>query len=166
LKEVQITEAISEPVATVQDRARTKAQYAMEITGVATLAEDSGLVVRALNGAPGVFSARYAGEPSDDKANNALLLANMEGIFNREAYYQATICLMLQVHEFYLFEGQCAGSIAHKTSGAEGFGYDPLFIPEGDSRTFGHYPPSEKNTISHRGKAVHLLCNFLNERLR
>lgn len=164
LWEEGITESIPEPYDTFRENAWGKAAYVFGKTGIACFAEDSGLLVPALQGAPGVYSARYAGEPADDTNNNTLLLHNMQGINERAAYYQSTICLMLEQDDIHYFEGQCHGQIAEQAHGQGGFGYDPLFIPQGDTRTFAEYGPDEKNAISHRGKAVADLATYLNDR--
>lgn len=164
LEEAGITEAIPEPFDTFRENAWSKASYVFTKTGIPCFSEDSGLVVPALGGAPGVFSARYAGAPGNDAANNALLLARMQGIQDRAAYYQATICLLLDEHEVHYFEAQCPGTITHSPQGAGGFGYDPLFIPNGHERSFAELGLDEKNKISHRGKALMQLATFLNGR--
>ena len=113
-----------------------------------------------MGGAPGVRSARYAGEQHDFDANNALLLKNLEGESNRTARFRTVIALILGGKE-YLFEGKVEGSIIDHMSGTEGFGYDPMFVPEGDTRTFAEMSAEEKNAISHRGRAVAKLVEFL-----
>ena len=129
------------------------------------MADDSGLEVAALGGAPGVRSARYAGEPSNTPANNALLLKNLDGAKDRTANFTCAIALVDPEGSEHVVEGKCFGTIAHSPSGAEGFGYDPLFIPEGHTRTFGEFPPEEKNSISHRGNALRKLKELLDEKL-
>ena len=118
-------------------------------------ADDSGLEVRALGGAPGVRSARYAGEPSDSAANNALLLANLEGEKDRRANFTCTIALVDPSGVEHVVAGKCHGTIAEKPSaGVNGFGYDPLFIPDGETLSFAEMAPENKNAISHRGRAL------------
>ena len=164
LLEAGITEDIPEPYDTFELNAAAKATYVFEKTGIITFAEDSGLVVGALNGAPGAFSARYAGIPSNDINNTLKLLKDLEGQTNRSAFYQTVICLK-GLDKDYFFEGKCRGSIALVQQGDNGFGYDPIFIPEGYQKTFGELPETLKATISHRFKAVQALITFLNSLL-
>lgn len=118
------------------------------------LADDSGLEVAALGGAPGVRSARYAGEPSDTAANNALLLKNLAGVADRRANFTCAIALVAPDGTERTVEGKCFGTIADAPSGAAGFGYDPLFVPDGFTRSFAELSADEKNAISHRGRAL------------
>ena len=118
------------------------------------LADDSGLEVAALGGAPGVRRARYAGEPSDTAANNALLLKNLTGVANRRANFTCAIALVAPDGTERTVEGKCFGAIADAPSGAAGFGYDPLFVPDGFTRSFAELSADEKNAISHRGRAL------------
>lgn len=132
--------------------------------GAWCLADDSGLEVAALGGAPGVRSARYAGEPSDTQANNALLLKNLQGAADRRANFTCAIALVDPQGGEHIAEGRCFGHISEKPSGAAGFGYDPLFIPDGHTRSFADLSAEEKNEISHRGvalaKARQILSDF------
>ena len=118
------------------------------------LADDSGLEVAALGGAPGVRSARYAGEPSNTANNNALLLKNLEGVADRRANFTCAVALVGPDGREHTVVGRCFGTIAGKPSGAAGFGYDPLFVPDGHSRSFAELTAEEKNAISHRGRAL------------
>lgn len=118
------------------------------------MADDSGLEVRALGGAPGVHSARYAGEPSDTAANNALLLKNLDGVGDRRARFTCCCALVDPSGEEMVVHGHCPGRIAEKAAGVEGFGYDPLFIPDGYDKSFAELSADEKNAISHRGRAL------------
>lgn len=118
------------------------------------LADDSGLEVAALGGAPGVRSARYAGEPSDTAANNALLLKNLDGVADRRANFTCAVALVGPDGREHTVVGRCFGTIAESPSGAAGFGYDPLFVPDGHSRSFAELTAGEKNAISHRGRAL------------
>ncbi len=118
------------------------------------MADDSGLEVAALGGEPGVRSARYAGEPSDTAKNNALLLKNLDGITDRRANFTCAIALVDPHGREWTVEGKCFGRIAEQPSGAEGFGYDPLFIPDGFEKSFAELTADEKNVISHRGRAL------------
>lgn len=118
------------------------------------MADDSGLEVKALGGEPGVRSARYAGEPSNTPANNALLLKNLTGIQDRRAQFTCCCALVDPDGIEHIVEGHCPGRIADHASGAEGFGYDPLFIPDGYEKSFAELSADEKNAISHRGRAL------------
>ncbi|RQO32122.1 non-canonical purine NTP pyrophosphatase, RdgB/HAM1 family [Taibaiella sp. KBW10] len=164
LTEAGITEDIPEPYDTFEENALAKAQYAFDKTGLITFSEDSGLVVPALKGAPGVFSARYAGEPRSDARNTAKLLQDLEGYAERDAYYQTTICLVSGAKPMY-FKGTCAGTIAENVQGEGGFGYDPIFIPQGYDQTFGQLSPAVKKSISHRAKAMALFITYIQEGL-
>jgi XTP/dITP diphosphohydrolase len=118
------------------------------------MADDSGLEVEALAGAPGVRSARYAGEPSDTARNNALLLSNLEGVENRRANFTCAVALVDPLGVEHCVEGKCFGRISAEPSGAAGFGYDPLFVPDGKDLSFAELSAAEKNAISHRGRAL------------
>ncbi len=122
--------------------------------GAWCMADDSGLEVDALDGAPGVRSARYAGEPSDSARNNALLLKNLEGASDRSAHFTCAIALIAPDGTEHLAVGRCFGKIALSPSGAGGFGYDPLFLPEGFATSFAELSADAKNAISHRGRAL------------
>lgn len=160
LKEAGIEEEIPEPFFTFEENALAKAKYAYDKTGIVTFAEDSGLVVPALNGDPGVFSARYAGEPKSDLANTEKLLKELEGHTDRAAYYTTIICLA-GLGEVHYFSGRCEGHIATAMRGNGGFGYDPVFIPAGYAQTFGELPASVKSAVSHRAKAMKDFIAFL-----
>lgn len=162
LKEVGITEEIPETGATLDENASQKAHYVYERTGLDCFADDTGLEVEALNGAPGVRSARYATDGHDFAANNRKLLKELEGKINRKARFRTVISLIRGGVEQQV-EGIVSGTIATKESGCEGFGYDPLFIPEGHNTTFAEMTADEKNAISHRGRAVQALVNILRE---
>lgn len=159
-RECGITEDIPETQATLEGNALQKARYLYEHTGRDCFADDTGLEVAALGGAPGVHSARYATDGHDFAANNRLLLKNMEGAADRRARFRTVVALILDNKE-YLFEGIVEGRIAEAESGAEGFGYDPLFVPDGFERTFAEMSAEEKNAVSHRGRAVRKLAEFL-----
>jgi XTP/dITP diphosphohydrolase len=161
LKEAGIFAEIPEPYHTFKENAWAKANYIHQSTGTNCFAEDSGLVVPALNGEPGVYSARYAGEPSNDEANNTKLIDALQHIKDTSAWYQSVICLILD-GDIHYFEGKCEGHLVTKPRGSGGFGYDPLFIPDGFDRTFGEIPLAEKNKISHRGAAMKQFAHFLN----
>ena len=158
--EAGISEEIPETQPTIEGNALQKARYVYEHTGLNCFADDTGLEVEALNGAPGVYSARYAGEHVSYDDNNKLLLKNLAGCQNRKARFRTVIALILDGKE-HLFEGRVEGIIATEPHGEGGFGYDPLFIPEGSQLTFAEMSPEAKNGISHRGRAVAKLVAFL-----
>ena len=142
-----------------------KARFAHERTGLACIADDSGLEVDALNGAPGVYSARYAGESKNDAANIAKLLFAMEGQEQRNACFRTVVALVDEGGE-HLFEGEVRGTITKEPRGNNGFGYDPVFLPEMSDLTFAELDAKMKNAISHRGQAVWKLVRWLSERSR
>ena len=158
--EAGITEEIPETQPTIEGNALQKARYVYEHTGLNCFADDTGLEVEALNGAPGVYSARYAGEHVSYADNNVLLLKNLAGCENRKARFRTVIALIVDGKE-YLFEGRVEGTIATEPHGEGGFGYDPLFVPEGSQLTFAEMSSEAKNKISHRGRAVAKLGAFL-----
>lgn len=165
LRECGITEDIPETAETLEGNALQKARYVYEKTGLDCFADDTGLEVDALNGAPGVHSARYATDGHDFAANNRLLLKNLEGVVDRTARFRTVIALILDGVE-YTFEGRVEGTIATSESGCEGFGYDPLFVPSGEIITFAQMSAEAKNAISHRGRAVAKLVDFLKVDIR
>ena len=160
--EAGISEDIPETGETLEENASQKSHYLYERSGLDCFADDTGLEVDALSGAPGVHSARYATDGHDFAANNRLLLKNMEGKADRRARFRTVISLIINGKE-YQFEGRVEGRISESESGAEGFGYDPLFIPDGCDCTFAEMSAEDKNAISHRGRAVRKLAEFLNE---
>lgn len=162
LKQAGIDMDIPEPHDTLEANALEKARVIHQITGMDCFSEDTGLEVEALNGEPGVHSARYAGDDKSMQANIAKLLHNLEGSTNRNARFRTVIALILNGQE-QLFEGVCRGQIIAAPRGASGFGYDPVFIPEGSSRSFAEMSLEEKNSYSHRKKAVVQLVTFLNQ---
>lgn len=159
-RDAGITEDIPEEQPTLEGNALQKARYLRERTGLDCFADDTGLEVEALAGAPGVRSARYAGEEHDFAANNALLLRNLEGVADRRARFRTVIALLIGTRE-RLFEGVVTGRIIDHETGHAGFGYDPLFVPEGCERTFAQMSAEEKNAISHRARAVRKLADYL-----
>lgn len=165
LEEIGCKEELPETGNTLEANALQKAQYIYDHFGVDCFADDTGLEVNALEGAPGVYSGRFAGEPRSDERNIQLLLEQMDGRKNREARFRTIIALILGGKK-YQFEGVAKGSIVEIRSGEKGFGYDPVFLPEGDLRTFAEFSTEEKNRISHRGKAVRELINFLKGHLQ
>ena len=155
-----VEEEIPETQPTLEGNALQKARYLHVRTGLDCFADDTGLEVAALGGAPGVRSARYATDGHDFAANNRLLLKNLEGTTDRRARFRTVIALILNGEE-YLFEGIVEGRIIDAERGAEGFGYDPLFIPDGGDKTFAEMSAEEKNAVSHRGRAVRRLAAYL-----
>lgn len=155
-----ITEEIPETCDTLESNASQKAHYLYDRTGLDCFADDTGLEVMALDGAPGVHSARYATDGHDFTANNRLLLKNLEGVTDRRARFRTVIALLLDGQE-YRFEGIVEGRIIDHEIGHEGFGYDPLFVPDGFDKTFAEMTADEKNAVSHRGRAVRKLVDFL-----
>jgi XTP/dITP diphosphohydrolase len=162
LKDIGCMDILPETHFTFEENAIEKAMYVYKNYKIDCFADDSGLEVDALDGAPGVFSARYAGLHSNDQANNELLLKNMEGISNRSARYKVVIALVLK-GETTLYKGTVEGKLISFPKGRGGFGYDSLFIPDGFNETFAELPLEIKNTISHRGKAMKLLVEYLNK---
>ena len=145
---------VEEDAETFEGNALKKARTLRDASGLWTLADDSGLEVDALNGAPGVYSARYAGEPTDSAANNRKLIAALAGRTDRTARFRCVIALAAPDGREWTVDGRCEGRIALAPSGAEGFGYDPLFVPEGHTISFAEMSSAEKNAISHRGRAL------------
>jgi XTP/dITP diphosphohydrolase len=160
--ELGITEA-EEPYETFLENALAKARHVCFATRLPALADDSGLCVDALGGAPGVHSARYAGEPKSDLKNNQKLLAAMSAQENRGAHYECVLVLMRGPGDTQplVASAQWHGSIARQPSGSGGFGYDPLFLPQGMSKTAAELEPEEKNRVSHRGRALVRLLELL-----
>ena len=155
-----VTEEIPETQPTLEGNALQKARYLRERTGLDCFADDTGLEVAALDGAPGVRSARYATDGHDFAANNRLLLANLRGAADRRARFR-TVVALLRSGEEHLFEGIVEGRIIECERGCEGFGYDPLFVPDGFDRTFAEMSADEKNAVSHRARAVRMLADYL-----
>ena len=153
LKEAGLDIDIPEPHPTLEANASEKSGTIHRLTSQDCFSEDTGLEVTALNGEPGVKSARYAGEDKSFADNIDKLLYNMKGITGREATFKTVICLILNGEKF-LFEGACKGIITEERSGDGGFGYDPVFKPDGSLNTFSEMSASEKNQVSHRSKAV------------
>lgn len=162
LKDIQCDVDIPETADTLEGNAVLKAEYIYRHYGLDCFADDTGLEVEVLNGAPGVYSARYAGgEGHDSEANMRKLLAEIEGKTDRKAQFRTAICLIEGGAE-HLFEGVVKGEIIEEKRGASGFGYDPVFMPEGYTETFAEMGSEEKNRISHRARAVQALCAYLN----
>ncbi len=157
---------VAETGATLEENARLKALSISRATGLPTLAEDTGLEVVALGGAPGVRSARFAGEGKDYWANNEKLLRLLEGVEDRRARFRAVVALALPDGRLWLTEGVLEGEIARAPRGEGGFGYDPLFIPNGETRTLAEMTPEEKDRISHRRRALERMRPLLSSLAR
>ncbi|MCM1348890.1 MAG: non-canonical purine NTP diphosphatase [Firmicutes bacterium] len=162
LAEIGCNEDIPETALTLSGNAEIKARYVKEHYGYDCFADDTGLHVDALDGAPGVYSARYAGPAHDSEANMALLLSNLEGMSNRAAHFSTVICLILG-QQTKFFEGRVDGVITTGRSGASGFGYDPVFMPDGADCTFAEMSDARKNSMSHRGRAVAKLIDYISK---
>lgn len=161
LADIDCHDDIPEDADTFEGNALAKARWVAAKYGIRCAADDSGLEVDALGGAPGVFSARFSGVHGDSAANNALLLQKMQGVANRSARFRCVIALVESDGSEHTFSGSVEGTIEHALSGTQGFGYDPLFRPAGWSKTFAEASAEEKNAISHRGRAVEALCRYL-----
>lgn len=162
LEDIGHTEELEETSDTLDGNALQKAEYIFQNYHVSCFADDTGLEIDALDGAPGVYSARYAGDSKDSNANMDKVLEEMEGVEDRSAQFRTSICLFWKGNVYY-FEGVVRGRILHEKAGAEGFGYDPIFAPEGEDRSFAEMSFAEKNAMSHRGRAIASLVNWLSE---
>ena len=160
LTDIGCTEDIPETGSTLKANAQIKADYVTEKFNLSCFADDTGLLVTALNDAPGVYSARYAGEQKSAEDNMNKLLMALKGRSDRKARFSTLIALNLN-GERYSFEGIAEGEIVYQKKGSGGFGYDPIFRPDGYDKTFAELPLETKNKIGHRGKAIHLLIQFL-----
>ncbi|WP_418644613.1 non-canonical purine NTP diphosphatase [Tenacibaculum insulae] len=160
LKDINCFDNVEETAITLEGNAKIKADYITDKYNYNCFADDTGLEVESLNGAPGVYSARYAGEPSNSENNMQKLMTELNGVDNRNAQFRTSICLNLNGKQF-LFDGICKGEILTKKQGEKGFGYDPIFKPEGYNNSFAEMTSEEKNTISHRGLAIKKLVAFL-----
>lgn len=160
LKQIGCTDDIPETADTLEGNALLKARYISDKYGFDCFADDTGLEIEALSGRPGVYSARYATDGHDFEANIDKVLSELEGIENRKARFRTVIALILDGKVSY-FEGIVNGKIITERKGSEGFGYDPVFIPDGSQLTFAEMPLPEKNKISHRARAVARLVDFL-----
>lgn len=160
LADIGCREELPETGDTLEANSKQKAQYIWDHYGVACFADDTGLEVEALDGAPGVYSARYAGPERDNEANMDLLLQRLEGQENRKARFR-TVITWIQEGKARQFEGMVEGEILPERAGAKGFGYDPVFRPEGTQKSFAQMSMEEKNSMSHRGRALRKLVDFL-----
>jgi len=163
LQELGVEKDIPETGTTLDENAAIKATYLYQEFGQDCFADDTGLEVDALQGAPGVYSARYAGQPKSDTKNMAKLLTALKNAASRKAQFRTVICLV-EGGEKHFFEGVVKGNIANEPVGSAGFGYDPLFIPENGILTFAQMTTSEKNQISHRARAVADLVEYLSNK--
>jgi len=162
LSDIKCTDEIPEDYETLEENANQKAKHIFDKYNVNCFADDTGLEIEALNNEPGVYSARYAGIDKDAKGNMKKVLANLKGIENRKARFRTVISLLIDGKETQ-FEGIVNGNILEKERGVDGFGYDPIFEPEGYDVSFAEMEMSEKNKISHRGLAVQKLVAHLNK---
>lgn len=162
LKDINCFDEIDETETTLEGNAKLKADYITQNFGYNCFADDTGLEVESLDGKPGVYSARYAGEPVNSENNMAKLLKALEKKPNRKAQFRTAVALNLN-NETYLFEGICKGEILNQKQGLKGFGYDPIFKPEGFEQSFAEMSSNEKNKISHRGIAIRHLVDFLSK---
>jgi len=160
LHDINIREDIPEEEPQIEGNALAKARFVFKTSGLNVFADDTGLEITALNGMPGVHSARFAGENKDSSANIEKVLSLLGNTENREARFRTVIALILEKKE-YLFEGIVNGTIIHDKKGTEGFGYDPIFVPDGKICTFAEMELAEKNTVSHRARAFEKLKEFL-----
>ncbi|MEM8846478.1 MAG: non-canonical purine NTP diphosphatase [Bacteroidota bacterium] len=160
LDDIGCHEEIPETGQTLEENAKLKSDHVIQNYGLDCFSDDTGLLIDALNGAPGVYSARFAGEEKNTEANMDKVLSLLKGKPNRDAHFKTVIHLNLQ-GETYVFEGTVHGEIIEERMGTEGFGYDPIFKPEGHEGTFGQLSAEIKNSISHRGKAIQKLMVFL-----
>jgi len=160
LQDINITEDIPEEEPLLEGNALSKARYVFNATGLDVFADDTGLEIEALDGKPGVHSARFAGENKDSSANIDKVFSMLGDSANRKARFRTVIALILDKKEF-LFEGIVTGTITKDRRGTEGFGYDPIFIPDGKSLTFAEMGLAEKNSVSHRARAFAKLKEFL-----
>lgn len=164
LADIGCTEDIPETGQTIESNASIKANYVTEKYGLPCFADDTGLEVEALDGEPGVYSARYAGEGKNDDKNMALVLAKLDQESDRKARFKTVIALNIN-NEKHLFTGIVNGNITQEKIGTNGFGYDPIFVPEGFAETFAQMTIEQKNEISHRGKAVEQLVKYLSQQM-
>jgi XTP/dITP diphosphohydrolase len=162
LKDIHCFDEVDETETTLEGNAQLKADYITQKFGFNCFADDTGLEVESLDGKPGVYSARFAGEPSNAENNMQKLLVDLETKSNRKAQFRTAVSLNINENKF-LFEGICKGEILRSKQGEKGFGYDPVFKPEGFEQSFAEMTSEEKNKISHRGIAIQKLVEFLSK---
>lgn len=160
LADINFNQDIAETADTIEGNASLKSKAIFDITNTNVFSDDSGLLVEALNGAPGVHSARYAGNQKNDEDNLQKLLRELTDKENRNAHFKTVMSLIIDGKE-YLFEGKVNGTIINEKRGTNGFGYDPIFVPEGYNKTFAEMTKEEKSTISHRARALKKMITFL-----
>lgn len=161
LEELGHRDDLAEDFLTLEENARQKAEFVLAKYKIPCFADDTGLEVEALSGEPGVLSARYAGPQKNSSDNTALLLKNLSGKSNRKAQFRTVIAFARGGQDFHYFEGKVNGEIIETPRGTQGFGYDPVFVPEGFNKTLAEMSMEEKNAISHRAKAMTKLVAFL-----
>lgn len=164
LNDLNITDDIEETGTTFESNARLKAQYMYNLNGYACLADDSGIEIEALNNEPGVYSARYLGENTSYEIKNKHILNCLINQENRKARFVSVVCLVLSDNEVVSFEGVMPGSIGFESKGTNGFGYDPIFIPEGYDISYAQMEIDTKNQLSHRGQALRKAVEYLEKR--
>ncbi|MCB0762974.1 MAG: RdgB/HAM1 family non-canonical purine NTP pyrophosphatase [Flavobacteriales bacterium] len=164
LKDIGCNEELEESRETLEGNAAQKAEYVAEKYGVNVFADDTGLEIPSLGGQPGVLSARFAGPGRDSEDNMDKVLELLKGQNDRSAQFRTSICLVVD-GKSHFFDGICAGAITSSRAGLEGFGYDPIFQPEGHELTFAEMSKEEKNAISHRGRAIRAMSDWLNEQV-
>lgn len=162
LEDIGCFDEIHETAETIEENAILKVDYVKQHYKEDCFADDTGLEVSSLNGEPGVYSARYAGEEKDNEANIDKLLEKLKDKVSRKAQFKTVIALNLNDHQF-LFQGICTGEITHERHGSNGFGYDAVFLPEGSKKTFGEMQMEEKAAYSHRAKAIKDLLDYLKD---
>jgi len=160
MRDVGVSEEIPETTGTLEGNAEQKARFVFEKTGLACFSDDTGLEIEALQGRPGVDSAIYAGEPRSNERNIEKVLNEMKGQTNRKAQFRSVFCYCSEVGTFY-FEGKVTGKLGAEIRGADGFGYDGIFHPEGNSRTFAEMTIQEKKLLSHRAQALKKFLEFI-----
>ncbi|MNJ84103.1 Non-canonical purine NTP pyrophosphatase [compost metagenome] len=160
LKEIQFHDEIPETADTIAENAVQKATFLADKMHIPCFADDTGLVIPSLNGEPGVYSARYAGSQRDAHDNMDLVLEKLNGQSDRKAYFTTVIALYIN-HKVHLFEGRIDGTIITEKRGNNGFGYDPIFVPEGSDKTFAEMTADEKNEMSHRGRSLAKMTEYL-----
>jgi XTP/dITP diphosphohydrolase len=161
LSDMNIQDDIEETGLTFEENARLKALHIYRLTGIACIADDSGLEIEALNNEPGVYSARYLGENTAYTIKNQVILDRLENCVNRSARFVSVVCLVLNEAEVYTFEGIMPGSIGFEAKGDNGFGYDPIFVPKGYDLSYAEMGLDVKNKLSHRGQALRKAVDFL-----
>lgn len=166
LKDLGIDVDVEETGTTLEENALIKARAILDLSGIATLADDTGFMVDALNGAPGVYSARYAGEEHDDAKNRALLLKNLDGVKDRSAHFATVIALCYPDGKTLTATGRVDGEILLSERGTEGFGYDSLFFSTELGKTFAEATQAEKNSVSHRGRALRAMLELVKSQER